>query len=129
MVGLVLVSHSRTLVEGLSHFVQQVAGEIPIACAGGTADGRLGTDATAVAAAIDRVWSPDGVLVLVDLGSSVLSTEMALELMPPERSQGVQLSGAPLVEGAVVAAMEIKLGRPLGQVQAAAEAAMLIPKV
>lgn len=129
MVGLVLVSHSRALAEGLSEMVKQMAGEIPLAAVGGTDDGRLGTDATAIRAAIERVWSTDGVLVLFDLGSSVMSTETALELMEPERAELVQISGAPLVEGAIAAGIEVLLGRSQAEVKAAAEGALAHPKL
>lgn len=128
MVGLVLVSHSRQIAEGISELVRQMAGSIPLAAVGGTADGRIGTDATAIAEAIRQVWSPEGVLVLVDLGSSVMSTETALELMEPDLAEKVQLSGAPLVEGAIAAGVEVLLGRSLPEVRAAAESALSTPK-
>lgn len=124
MVGLVFVSHSRELVQGLADLVRQVAGGVPIAAVGGAADGSLGTDAMAIVAGIEQVWSPDGVLILMDLGSSVMSTETALEFLPPDRAAFVQMSSAPLVEGAVVAGIEAKLGRTLARVRAAAEAAL-----
>ena len=76
----------------------------------------LGTDATAVARAIDEVWSEDGVLVLMDLGSAVLSAELALDLLPEERRARVLLTEAPLVEGAVAAAVAAALGEPLEKV-------------
>jgi len=128
MVGLLLVSHSPDLVRGLEALVRQVAGDIPLAAVGGTADGRLGTDATAILAAIEQMWTEDGILVLVDLGSSVMATETALELLPPERAKLVRLSGAPLVEGAIAAGVEANIGRPLERVESAAEAALYQPK-
>lgn len=128
MVGLVLVSHSRQIADGLAELVRQMADAVPLAAVGGTSDGRIGTDATRILEAIRQVWSPDGVLVLVDLGSSVMATETALELLEPEKAQRVELSGAPLVEGAIAAAVEAMLGRPLATVRAAAEAALSQPK-
>ena len=80
----------------------------------------LGTDATAVARAIDEAWSEDGVLVLMDLGSAVLSAELALDLLPEERRRRVLLTEAPLVEGAVAAAVAAALGEPLEKVAAEA---------
>lgn len=129
MVGILLVTHSRELGQGLADLVRQVAGEIPLAAVGGTADGRLGTDPIAIVEAIERIWSRDGVLVLVDLGSSVLATETALEMVDSERAARVVLSGAPLVEGAIAAGVEANIGRPLAQVRAAAEAALAQPKL
>ena len=80
--GLVLISHSGTLVNGLREMVAQVAGdEVAVAIAGGTEDGRLGTSAPRIAAALRSTLdaSPEGVLVLLDLGSAALSLELALE--------------------------------------------------
>ena len=79
-------------------------------------DHPIGTDAVLVMAAIDRAWSDDGVLVLMDLGSAVLSAEMAIDLMPEERRANVLLCEAPIVEGAVAAAVTAKLGASLDRV-------------
>ena len=84
--GLVLISHSGTLAEGLREMVAQVAGdEVAVGTAGGTEDGRLGTSAPRIAAALRSTLdaSPDGVLVLLDLGSAALSLELALEELDP----------------------------------------------
>ena len=113
MIGLVVVSHSAALASGLAELVRGVGGaEIPLRATGGVdAPGRpLGTDAAAVQRAIEEVWSPDGVLVLVDLGSAVLSAELARDLLAPARAGRVLVCGAPLVEGAVAAAVQIGLG-------------------
>ena len=76
----------------------------------------IGTDAVLVMQAIDRAWSEDGVLVLMDLGSAVLSAEMAVDLLDEDRRGRVVLTDAPLVEGAVAAAVTAKLGLPLDAV-------------
>jgi phosphocarrier protein FPr len=118
-VGLVLVSHSAQLAEGAAELARAMAGqEVRIVAAGGMAppETALGTDAVRVAAAIEEAWSERGVLVLMDLGSAVLSAEMALELLPEERRCRVLLSAAPLVEGAVSAAVTSRLGEPLERV-------------
>jgi len=106
---------------GTRELALQMAPSVPIAAAGGTADGRLGTDAVLIRQAIEEVADCDGVLVLMDLGSAVLSTEVALELMAAELQTKVQLADGPLVEGAVAAAVEASLGSPLKAVKAAAE--------
>ncbi|MDP9302540.1 MAG: phosphoenolpyruvate--protein phosphotransferase, partial [Actinomycetota bacterium] len=121
MVGLVLVSHSHEVAEGVSALARQMGGaDLPIATAGGLEgtgeEHPIGTDAARILEAIERVWSEDGVLVLMDLGSAVLSGEMALEFLDPDRRGNVRLSGAPFVEGAVSAAVAAKLGRPLDDV-------------
>ncbi len=84
----------------------------------------LGTDATRVLRAIEECWSEDGVLVLMDLGSAVLSAEMALDLLPEERRARVRLVAAPFVEGAVAAAVAASLGDPLERVAEEAGAAL-----
>src|SRR5256714_9101827 len=104
-VSLVLVSHSPQLAEGVRELAAQMTqGKVKIGVAGGTADGRLGTDATSILQAIQDVRGPAGVLVLVDLGSAVLSTQMAIEQLPDADGR-VLLSNAPFVEGAVIAAV------------------------
>ena len=96
--GLVLISHSGTLVDGLREMVTQVAGEdVAVAIAGGTEDGRLGTSAPRIAAALRSTLdaSPDGVLVLFDLGSAALSLELALEDLDPADRERTRVSEAP----------------------------------
>ena len=127
MIGLVLVCHSAKLAEGVAELAAQMSPEgLQIAVAGGLDQpGRpLGTDALLVARAIDEAWSPDGVLVLMDLGSAVLSAEMALDLLPQERRERVLLSEAPLVEGAVAAAVSAGLGDSLEKVAEEARGAL-----
>ncbi len=119
VVGVVIVSHSATLAEGVAELARGMgADEVAIATAGGldAPDHPLGTDAALVLEAIEEVWSDDGVLVLMDLGSAVLSAEMALDFLDDERRAKVLLCDAPLVEGAVAAVVAAKLGEPLGRV-------------
>jgi phosphoenolpyruvate---glycerone phosphotransferase subunit DhaM len=128
-VSLVLVSHSRQLAEGVKELAAQMTqGRVQIAVAGGTADGRLGTDANAILQAILEVRGEAGILVLVDLGSAVLSTQMAVELLP-EGAGRVLLSNAPFVEGAVIAAVEASIDSDLDGVAAAALGARQMEKV
>jgi phosphocarrier protein FPr len=121
-VGLVIVSHSAQLAEGVVELAGQMTqGKTPIAAAGGAIDDILGTSADKILTAIQSVDGPDGVLVLLDLGSAILSAEMALEMLSDEQRERIRLSYAPLVEGAVAAALEASLGRTLVQVQQVAE--------
>ncbi|HJT59396.1 MAG TPA: phosphoenolpyruvate--protein phosphotransferase [Ktedonobacteraceae bacterium] len=121
-VGLVIVSHSTQLAAGVAELAgQMVQGNVPIAAAGGGPDGVLGTATDKILAAIQSLGNANGVLVLLDLGSAILSTEMALEMLDEEQRERVRISFAPLVEGAVVAALEASLGHSLAQVQQAAE--------
>ena len=126
MVGLVIVSHSATLAEGVAELARGMGAEVPIELAGGidVPEPALGTDAARVLEAIERADQGDGVLVLMDLGSAVLSAEMALDLLPEERRERVMLSEAPLVEGAVAAAVTAKLGASLADVATEARGAL-----
>ncbi len=121
-VGLVIVAHSAQLAAGVVELAGQMTqGKTPIAAAGGAVDDVLGTSADKILTAIQSVDGPDGVLVLLDLGSAILSAEMALEMLSDEQRERIRLSYAPLVEGAVAAALEASLGRTLAQVQQVAE--------
>ena len=133
--SLVLVSHSDTLVAGLRDMVAQVAGDdVRVTIAGGTEDGRLGTSAPRIAEALRAaIGGPDdradGVLVLLDLGSAALSLEIALEELDPADRAIIQVSGAPLVEGAVMAAVQASVGASLDEVARAAAEATSMPKL
>lgn len=122
LVGIVIVSHSIDIAKGINDMVRQIAGsELKVAFCGGTADGRLGTNVKSVQDAIDAVWSSAGVVILVDLGSAEINSELAIEMLPAERRGSVVVCNAPIVEGAVVAAKEAKGGSRLADVKRAAE--------
>jgi dihydroxyacetone kinase phosphotransfer subunit len=126
MVSLLIVSHSAAIAEGVKALAEQMTqGRVTIAAAGGTLDGTLGTSTDLIAQALDRLDPSDGVLVLMDLGSAVMSAETALEL------SGVSfiMSNAPLVEGAILAAVEAANGATLAQTAAAAERARELVKI
>jgi dihydroxyacetone kinase phosphotransfer subunit len=131
LVSLVLVSHSKALAEGLRDMVEQVVGDsVRVVAAGGTADGRLGTNMEAVLDALrtSLTEDPDGALVLLDLGSAWLSVEMALEELSETDRARVHVSEAPLVEGAVLAGVQASVGASLSEVAAAAAGAASMSK-
>jgi len=126
VIGIVVVSHSPTLAEAALELAREmVHRDGPVVEVAAGAAGGFGTDATEVVAALQRAASPDGVLVLMDLGSAVLSAELSLELSAP--SSPVRLSSAPLVEGLVAAVVRAAGGADLDEVAREAEAA-LVPK-
>jgi phosphoenolpyruvate-protein phosphotransferase/dihydroxyacetone kinase phosphotransfer subunit len=130
MIGIVIVSHSRALAEGLVGLIKQVAlNDVPMAVAAGVGQNRqeFGTDAVEIMEAIQSVYSPDGVLVLMDLGSAILSAETALDLLPEEMHEHIRFCPAPLVEGAIAAGVQAGLGSSLQTVCEEAQQA-LIPK-
>lgn len=110
MVGIVIVSHSQRLAESVMEFSRVMAMDVPMAAAGGLEDGSFGTSFERIEKAIDSVYSDDGVIVLVDLGSAVMTTEMVIETMEDRK---VRLADCPLVEGAFAAAISSAGGRSL----------------
>lgn len=132
LVGIVVVSHSAKLADGVVELARQMgSGDIALAAAGGIDDPEspIGTDAFAIKEAIESVWSDDGVLVLMDLGSAIMNAETALEFLePPADASRVLLCEAPLVEGTVAAVATAGLGASLSEVAAEARAG-LAPKI
>ena len=121
-VGLVLVSHSGKLAEGLSELAGQMAPEVAIIAAGGTDDGGIGTSLEKIQSGIAQADGGAGVALLADLGSAVMTAEMALEFLEPDQREKVRLADAPLVEGAVAAAVAAQTGQDLAAVIRDAEA-------
>lgn len=126
---MVIVSHSNKVAEGIKDIAQQMAKEVTIIAAGGTADDEIGTDALKIHAAILAANTGDGVLIMVDLGSAVLSAETALEFLEEELRDTVRIADAPVVEGAIVAAVQASMGSPLGEVMAVANKAYTLRKL
>lgn len=100
MVGIVIVSHSRNLAESVVEFTAVMAAEAKVAAAGGLEDGGFGTSFDKIYKAVDRVYSEDGVIILMDMGSTVMTAEMVIEAYGSDR---IQMADCPLVEGAVAA--------------------------
>lgn len=126
MVGLLIVSHSAQIALGVKELAEQMTGDkVRIAAVGGTRDGELGTNPDGIRAGFDAIAGPDGVLVLMDLGSAVLSASCALDGV----EYPVLFSDAPLVEGAVMAAVEAAIGSDLTRTAAAAESARALQKI
>jgi phosphoenolpyruvate---glycerone phosphotransferase subunit DhaM len=119
-VGLVLVSHSAKLAEGLAEVAGQMAPDVTLVPAGGSPDGGVGTDYEAVVAAVQRADSGDGVVVLYDLGSAQMTAELVIESLAEPVAV---IADAPLVEGTVAAAVAAQGGAAREAVAAAATAA------
>lgn len=126
MVGIVIVSHSRKLAEGVVEVARMMAAEAPLAAAGGLDDGSLGTSYEKICAAVEEVYSADGVMILMDMGSAVMTTEMVLEDLD---KPNVVMIDCPLVEGAVLAAVESSGGRSLEEISARMEEARATKKL
>ena len=113
MVGIVIVSHSQKLAEGVMEVAQMTAANVPIAAAGGLENGELGTSYDKIKNAVESVYTDDGVIILADIGSSVMTAEMVFEDIELDN---VKLVDCPLVEGAVVAAVDSIGGRTLNEI-------------
>lgn len=115
MVGIVIVSHSQKLAEGVAEIAQMMAADVPVAAAGGLDDGELGTSYEKIFHAVESVAADDGAVILMDMGSAVMTTEMVLEDLARD---DVVMLDCPLVEGAVIAAVESVGGRTLSEIVA-----------
>lgn len=111
MVGIVLVSHSNKLVEGLKELISQMAPEVKISTAGGIDDGRIGTDPIKIMNAIEESYSDEGVLLFFDIGSAIMNAELAIDMLDDSISSNVDICKTSLVEGAFVAAIESSMGK------------------
>ncbi|MDQ0635833.1 PTS hybrid protein [Arthrobacter pascens] len=120
-VRIVVVSHSEKIADGAVELAAQMAPDVVILAAGGTPDGRIGTSLEKVMSALDKAAGGDGVVVLTDLGSAVMTAESAVEFA--DDPAGVLLADAPLVEGLVAAAVAAQGGADAETVKRAAEAA------
>ena len=129
MVGLVLVSHSSKIADGIKYLTDQIAsGHKGIIAAGGMEDGEIGTDAVRISEAIKAANDGDGVVLLADLGSGIMSAETAIELLDGE-GINVKLADAPIVEGAIAAAVTAVCGQNMDAVIAAAEQTRTVKKI
>jgi len=125
-VGIVLVSHSKELVNGLLALLNQVQPHVPIAIAGGTDDDEIGTSAQKIRQAIESVYSDAGVVIFFDLGSALMNAELAIEWL--EGMDKIRIVDSPLVEGSFAATVESGCGSTLDEVVKIAEDAKNIEK-
>lgn len=122
-VGIVLVSHSADLAEAAAQLARELAGpSTAVLAAGGTEDGRFGTSIDKIEVAVSGADSGDGVAILMDVGSAVLTSKALLAELD-DNDPIVRLVDAPLVEGAIAAAVTASTGQDLDAVVAAAEQA------
>ena len=126
MVGIVVASHSRKLAEGVVELARMMAPNVPIAAAGGMEDDSTGTSCRKILGAMTQVYSDDGVAILMDIGSAVMTAEIAMEEFNRPK---MKLVDCPLVEGAVVAAIEANQGASLEQIEQRASEAATIKKL
>lgn len=124
MLGVVLVSHSEKIALGVKELASQMAKDVVIIPAGGLSDGSIGTDFEKILNAISEADSGDGVVVLMDLGSAVMTTEMAIDMT----CSNVTMIDGPIVEGGIAAAVTINCGGGIEEVKKAVEETKTINK-
>ncbi|QHT47778.1 PTS-dependent dihydroxyacetone kinase phosphotransferase subunit DhaM [Bacillus sp. SB49] len=113
-VGIVLVSHSDKVTEGIKELLDQVVGSVPVVSAGGSEDGGIGTSFDRIQTAIQSIEA-ENVLVFYDLGSAKMNAEMAIEMSEQVKAQ---LVSYPILEGAYLAAVEASIDKSLEDILA-----------
>ena len=126
LVGIVIVSHSQKLAEGVKELAEMMANNVHIEAAGGLDEGLLGTSYERVKVAIEDVCGTDGAVVLMDMGSAVMTAELAVEEC---RDEAVRLVDCPIAEGAVLAALAAAGGAGLDEVVRRAESSRHMEKI
>lgn len=126
MVGIVVVSHSQKVSEGAKELALQMAADAKIAAAGGLQDGSIGTDMEKITNAINEVMSDDGVIMLVDMGSAIMTSEMAIEMS--DKPEKIKIVDTPVVEGTIFGAVEASIGSSMEQIMDVLAQAKTQPK-
>lgn len=122
MVSIVIVSHSKKIADGIIDLGNEMVNEkVKVVSAAGLDDDKLGTDANKVLVKIKEVYSKDGVIIIADIGSSIMSTELAIDMLDEGLKENVVLADAPIVEGSIVAIVEASVGSSLARVKEACE--------
>lgn len=116
MVGIVIISHSRNLAESVVEYTKMMAADAHVASAGGLEDGSFGTSFDKIYGAIEAVYSDDGVILLMDMGSAVMTAEMVIEAYGSDK---VLMADCPILEGAVVATIDALGGMTQAEIMAA----------
>lgn len=113
--GIVLVSHSAKITEGIKDVIRQVIKDVPVSLAGGTASGDIGTNADMIQAAVEKADAGHGVIMFYDIGSAKMNAELAIELADVS---DVRLVEAPIMEGAYMAAVESGMSKKIDEIEA-----------
>lgn len=120
MVGIVIISHSNKIAEGVTEMALQMASEVPIIPAGGTKDNGIGTDINKISDAIKKVYSDDGVMMLFDLGSAYMNAQMAIDFLEEDiDTSKIEISDCALIEGAIAAAVQSSIGSNIEEIKEA----------
>jgi dihydroxyacetone kinase phosphotransfer subunit len=118
LVGIVVVSHNAKLAEGIKEMAEMMAHGVQIAVAGGLEDGIMGTSYEKISDAVEFVCGRDGAVVIMDMGSAIMTTELVLENL---KDDAVRMADCPLLGGTMRAAVVAANGGSLEEVVEAAE--------
>lgn len=130
MIGIVIISHSEKIAEGVVDLCNEmVAGGVKIIPAGGTNDGRIGTDPMKIKEAIEKAYDGGEVVLLADIGSSLMNAEMAIELLDDEIREKTIILDTPIVEGSIGVAVQASISNNINQILAVAEEARTTKKL
>ncbi|GAB6138895.1 dihydroxyacetone kinase phosphoryl donor subunit DhaM [Halanaerobaculum tunisiense] len=129
MVGILIVSHSQEVVQGSKKLAEEMIQEpVPIEAVGGTSDGRLGTDSNLIYQTLDQMDKSEGIIVLADMGSSVMNTELACEFFSPDIQKKIRIVNLPLIEGAINCALQASFGKGIDEILASIDLEELVIK-
>ena len=129
MISLVIVSHSKKISEGVVELCYEMVGEdLRIIPVGGTSDGRIGTDPILIKKAIEKAYDGDGVLIFTDIGSSIMSSELAIEMVEKIKEKTFILD-TPSVEGSIAVAVQTSISNNMEEIKKVAEGARTTRKV
>lgn len=118
MINILILSHSKDLAKGIYDLSSQMATDVKIDYWGGDTEGNLGSDFETINEKINFLSENDDKLVILfDLGSSMMNAQMALEMIDPEKSKSIVLADLPLVEGAIEIAMQIQIGNSFEEIK------------
>ena len=126
MVGFVIISHSKKLAEGIADLTRMMAPDARIAAAGGLEDGSFGTSYEKIQTAIREVYSDEGVILMMDMGSAVMTAEMLLETMT---DLNIRMADCPIAEGAVVGTVQAVSGASMEEILAELATLGATPKI
>ncbi|MGI6108541.1 MAG: dihydroxyacetone kinase phosphoryl donor subunit DhaM [Eubacteriaceae bacterium] len=129
--GFVIVSHSEKLADGLKDILEEMNQDhaVEIRAAGGTGDGRIGTNAVRIMEAIEDIQDCDNILCYADLGSSILSAETAIDMLDEDLAKKVQIVNCPLVEGAFLGVVQAPAAKNAEEIIKASQSASQMNKV
>lgn len=129
MVSILIVSHSKEIADGTKKLAEQMKqADVEILAVGGTPEGEIGTDPDAINSALEKINKEDGVIVLADLGSAVMSVNMVMDWLDDKDKEKIVLADAPIVEGAVFASVEASIGNSLSDILSSIESLDVIKK-